>query len=112
MTPRLDPKQSEHLDELMEAVLSLRDKEECLAFLRDLCTVQELMSLSQRLQVAKLLLAGETYDAIRRQVPVSRSTITRINTALQFGTGGYRSVLRREDGGASGEVRQLPPDQL
>lgn len=99
MTPRLDPRQEENIDELIEAIVSLRDCEECRTFLRDLCTVQELISLSQRLQVAKLLLAGETYESIRRQVPVSSSTITRINTALQFGPGGYRSVLGRLGGG-------------
>ena len=49
MTPRLDQRQTENINELMEAILSLRDMEECRAFLRDLCTVQELISLSQRL---------------------------------------------------------------
>ena len=95
MTPRLDQRQTENINELMEAILSLRDMEECRAFLRDLCTVQELISLSQRLQVAKLLLAGETYESIRQKVPAGSSTITRINTALQFGSGGYSSVLGR-----------------
>ena len=101
MTPRLDQKQAENIEELLDAILSLRDKEECRAFLRDLCTMQELISFSQRLQVAKRLLAGETYESIRQQLPVSSSTITRINTALQFGPGGYRSVLGRMGGGSS-----------
>ena len=95
MPPRLDQKQTENINELMEAILSLQDVDECRAFLKDLCTMQELISFSQRLQVAKLLLAGETYESIRRQVPISSSTITRIDTALQFGSGGYQSVLRR-----------------
>ena len=99
MTSRLDPRRSEDLDELLEAILSLRDKDECRAFLQDLCTVQELMGFAQRLQVAKLLLAGATYESIRQRFPVSSSTITRINTALQFGSGGYRSVLSRLGGG-------------
>ena len=103
MTPHLDPRQAENLEALADALLSLRDREECLAFLRDLCTMQELISLSQRLQVARLLLAGETYEAIRQQVPVSSSTITRISTALQFGPGGYRSVLERPGRADSGE---------
>jgi len=95
MMPRLDQKQAENINELMEVILSLRDMDECRAFLQDLCTVQELISFSQRLQVAKLLLAGETYESIRRQIPVSSTTITRINTALHFGEGGYQSVLGR-----------------
>ena len=72
---------NENMEELFEAILSLRDMEECRAFFSDLCTMQELMLLSQRLQVAKLLLAGETYEKIRSQVSVSSSTITRINMA-------------------------------
>jgi len=94
---RLTQNQNESIDELLEAILSLRDMEECRAFFSDLCTMKELISLSQRLQVAKHLLRGETYDEIRSQVPVSSSTITRISTELQFGAGGYRSALCRED---------------
>ena len=104
MIAHLDEKQTENMTELMEAILSLGDMEECRAFLRDLCTIQELIALSQRLQVAKRLLAGETYESIRQQLPVSSSTITRVNTALQFGTGGYRTILHRLNG-------QEPPDQ-
>ena len=95
MPQRLDPKQAGNMDALIEAILSLQNEEECRAFLQDLCTMQELISFSQRLQVARLLLAGETYESIRRQIPVSSTTITRINTALHFGAGGYHSVLPR-----------------
>jgi TrpR-related protein YerC/YecD len=93
---RLTQNQNESIDELLEVILSLRDMDECRAFFSDLCTMKELISLSQRLQVAKHLLRGETYDEIRSQVPVSSSTITRISTELQFGSGGYRAALCRE----------------
>ena len=73
MKHRLDEKQGESLNGLLEAILSLRDKEECRAFLMDLCTIQELIGMSQRLQVAKLLLKGETYDAIRQSLPQKTS---------------------------------------
>ena len=86
---------NENIDQLLQAILSLRDEEECRAFFSDLCTMQELVLLSQRLQVAKLLLAGETYEKIRSQVSVSSATITRISTELQYGSGGYRAVLSR-----------------
>ena len=91
---------NENIEQLFQAILSLQDTEECRAFFSDLCTMQELVLLSQRLQVAKRLLAGETYDAIRAQLPVSSTTITRINTALHYGAGGYASVLRRLAEGA------------
>ena len=94
---RLTQNQNESIDELLEVILSLRDMEECRAFFSDLCTMKELISLAQRLQVAKHLLRGETYDEVRSQVPVSSSTITRISTELQFGSGGYRTALCRED---------------
>ena len=96
-----------HFDELIHAIAGLESEEECRAFLRDLCTVQELIGLSQRLQVAKRLLAGETYESIRQQLPVSSSTITRVNTALQFGTGGYRTVLDRLNEQGSPEKSSL-----
>ena len=61
-----------------------------------LCTMQELIIFAQRLQVAKRLLNNETYEMIRSQLPVSSTTITRVNTALQYGAGGYRAVLNRQ----------------
>ena len=68
------------------------------AFLEDLCTVQELRSMARRLQVASLLYQGQTYDQIRQALPVSSATITRISTELQFGQGGYQTVLERLEG--------------
>lgn len=92
---RLDQNQNESINELMQVILSLRDMDECRAFFSDLCTMQELILFAQRVQVAKRLLAGETYESIRSREQVSSSTITRINTALQFGSGGYQAVLDR-----------------
>ncbi len=96
---KLGQNSSESVDELLKAILSLRDMDECRAFFSDLCTMQELLVFAQRVQVAKLLLAGETYEAIKGKVSVSSATITRISTALQFGTGGYKSVLERQSDG-------------
>ena len=61
--------QKESVDELMRLIASLKDEDQCRAFFEDLCTAQELIQFAQRLQVAKGLLAGETYDAIRRRIP-------------------------------------------
>ncbi len=87
---------SEGIEELMQVIAALDDPQECRAFFEDLCTVQELMLFSQRLQVAKHLLAGETYESIRQKIPVSSATITRVNTALQFGKGGYHAALGKK----------------
>ena len=85
----------ETLEELYRAVLTIENLDDCRAFFSDLFTKQELMNFSQRLQVAKLLLQGDTYNQIRGQIAVSSSTITRINTELRFGSGGYQRILER-----------------
>lgn len=83
----------EDYTELYSALLRIKDEEQCRAFCSDLFTKQEMAAFTQRIRVAKLLMSGATYDMIRGQVPVSSATITRINTELQYGAGGYASVL-------------------
>lgn len=87
--------QEKDLKELMQIIAQLKDEEECLSFFVDLCTVQELLQLSNRLQIAKGLLYGQTSPVIRSRVPVSTSTVTRVKTVLHYGTGGLRKVLER-----------------
>ena len=86
--------QSAIVDELFEAILSLKDLNECYDFFSDLFTMQELTTFAQRLQVAKLLYEENTYEMVRKQFPVSNATITRVSTALHYGKGGYRKVLQ------------------
>ena len=99
--PRIRNDRNEAIDELFRGILSLRDIEECYLFFGDLFTVQELAAFSQRLQVARMLSEGKTYETIRAEIATSSSTITRVNTELRYGSGGYRLVLDR--------LRQ-PPD--
>ena len=91
----LQRNQSEPIDQLFQGILSLKSVEECYTFFSDLFTVQELPAFAQRFQVAGLLLDANTYEMVRNQVPVSSSTITRINTELRYGSGGYQLVLNR-----------------
>lgn len=86
---------SQTIDDLCRAILSLQDVDECYQFFSDLFTVQELTAFAQRLQVARLLSEGKTYETIREHTSTSSSTITRINTELRYGSGGYRMVLDR-----------------
>ena len=81
--------------QLIRALLSLSDEEECLAFLQDLCTAAEIEDLSQRLQIAKGLASGETYESLRQRLGASNTTITRVSSALSYGEGGYASVLKK-----------------
>lgn len=93
--PRIRNDRNESIDELFRAILSLRDREECYRFFGDLLTVQELAAFAQRLQVARMLSEGKTYETIRSEISTSSSTITRVNTELRYGSGGYKMVLER-----------------
>ena len=93
--PRIRNDRSESIDQLFHAILSLQDLDECYRFFGDLLTVQELSAFAKRLQVAGMLSDGKTYEAIRAEIATSSSTITRVNTELRYGSGGYRMVLER-----------------
>ncbi len=82
-------------DELCEAILSLKTREECYAFLEDICTIKELLEMSQRLSVAKLLSRGMSYSQISQKTGVSTATISRISRCIEFGSGGYKMIIER-----------------
>lgn len=83
------------MDVLFKAMLSLESVEECYAFFEDLCTVNELKSMAQRLQVALLLDKGETYTDIVSLTGASTATISRVNRCLNYGTDGYSNILKK-----------------
>jgi TrpR-related protein YerC/YecD len=82
-------------DEFCDAILSLQTREECYRFFQDVCTVNELASLSQRLTVAKMLTQRKTYLEIAEKTGASTATISRVNRALTYGSDGYSMVLSR-----------------
>ena len=86
---------TEAVDCLFEAVLSLKTKEECYSFFEDLCTVNELLSLSQRFEVAKMLREHKTYLEIAEKTGASTATISRVNRSLNFGNDGYDMTFKR-----------------
>lgn len=86
----------ENLDYLFKAVLTLNTVDECYAFFEDLCTPQELKSISQRLQVAKLLTQDCVYNEIVKQTGASTATISRVNKTLNYqAAGGYKIIFDR-----------------
>ncbi|WP_034847567.1 YerC/YecD family TrpR-related protein [Ruminiclostridium josui] len=85
----------EHTDSLFDAILLLKDREECYNFFEDLCTIAELKALAQRLQVAKMLREKRTYTEICEQTGASTATISRVNRCLVYGADGYNTVLDR-----------------
>ena len=82
-------------DLLVQALLSLKDEEECYRFMEDLLTMREIRDLSQRLEVAVLLRDKVTYNEIVEKTGVSTATIGRVNRALNYGAGGYERVIER-----------------
>ncbi|WP_055667077.1 YerC/YecD family TrpR-related protein [Desnuesiella massiliensis] len=87
--------QSEDMDFLFEAILSLKDKEECYRFFEDICTINEIKALEQRMQVAKMLKQKRTYLDIASTTGASTATISRVNRALNYGSDGYNLVFER-----------------
>lgn len=80
---------------LFDAILALESKEDCYKFFSDLCTIKELGDMAQRLQAAKMLLDGKTYEQIVHEVEISTATISRINRCIQYGPGGYRKIIEK-----------------
>ena len=83
------------VNELFDAVLCLKDREECYKFFEDVCTVNELLSLSQRFEVARMLVEKKTYQEIAERTGASTATISRVNRSLNYGNDGYDLVFSR-----------------
>ena len=79
----------------MEAILSLRNLDECYMFFEDLCTVAELNSIFQRYKVANMLVDKNTCLAIAEETGASTATVSRVNKCLNYGTGGYKLIIDR-----------------
>lgn len=80
---------------LLQAVLRLETMQECENFFEDLCTVQELKALSQRIRVASMLLDGKVYSDIVSETGASTATISRVNRSLNYGSDGYKVIFER-----------------
>ena len=93
---------SPSVDFLFDAILSLKSREECYTFFEDICTVNEILSLSQRFEVAAMLRQKKTYLEIAEKTGASTATISRVNRSLIYGEGGYEVVFDR--------IQELPTD--
>ncbi|WP_223068831.1 YerC/YecD family TrpR-related protein [Paenibacillus caui] len=83
------------IDQLFEAILTLNNLEECYVFFDDLCTVNEIQSMAQRLEVARMLGKGCTYNQIEAETGASTATISRVKRCLNYGNDGYKMTLDR-----------------
>lgn len=86
---------SKEMDNFFEAILSLKDIDECYRFFEDICTINELQAISQRLEVAKMLKDRKKYIEIAGKTGASTATISRVNRCLIYGADGYNIILKR-----------------
>lgn len=91
----MKPLHNPDVDALFEAILSLKNPDECYAFFEDACTIKEILDISQRLKAARMLAAGAGYADISRETGMSTATISRVNKCLEYGGGGYKTVISR-----------------
>jgi len=84
-------------DRLMDAIMRVETREECYNLLEDLCTIKEIIDMGQRLEVARLLNEGKSYQEIFAITGVSTATISRVNKCLTYGNGGYKSAISKMD---------------
>ena len=91
----MKPLHNPDVDALFDAILSLRDRDECYAFFEDACTVKEILDISQPLNAAGMLASGANYADISRETGMSTATISRVSKCLEYGAGGYKTVLER-----------------
>ncbi|WP_048600852.1 YerC/YecD family TrpR-related protein [Rubeoparvulum massiliense] len=101
--------QGREVDQLFQAILQLESVEECYAFFDDLCTVNEIISLAQRLEVARMLRIGLTYNQIEAETGASTATISRVKRCLNYGDDGYNLILQRME--TDGLLRHEDPEK-
>ena len=88
---------TKEVDELFDAIASLRSREECYSFFEDALTVKEILDTAQRLKAAKMLKSGSSYSEVCKETGMSTATISRVSKALERGAGGYALVIERTE---------------
>ena len=91
----MNKKKSQAITKLFEAVLSLNNIDECYSFFEDACTIQELNAIAQRFEVATLISQGKSYSEVNKITGASTTTICRVGKCINYGEGGYRTVIER-----------------
>jgi TrpR-related protein YerC/YecD len=86
---------TQSIDRLFDTIVNLKTREECRAYFEDICTIKEIQDMAQRLDTAILLDQGCSYQRIAQEVGVSTATIGRVSRCLNYGSGGYRTAIKR-----------------
>ena len=85
---------NELTDKLMDTISKLKTRKDCYDFFEDVCTIKEMLDMSKRLEAAKLLDKGLSYNEVIEKIGISTATLSRISKALNYGTGGYKKVIK------------------
>ena len=85
----------EYTDKLMDTIVSLKTRKDCYDFFEDVCTIKEILEMSKRLEAAILLNNGLNYKEIIEKIGISTATLSRVSRALNYGTGGYARVFKK-----------------
>jgi TrpR-related protein YerC/YecD len=85
--------ENEDTDLLFDVILSLKDREDCVRFFEDVCTIGEIQAIAQRFHIAKLLSENLTYQEIEDKTGASTATISRINKCYKYGADGYKNAI-------------------
>ena len=81
------------LDNLIKALVLIDNEEDCKKLLDDICTIEEVNKMAQRLEAAQLLLSGYTYEQVIKETKISSTTLSRVSRCIQYGDGGYKTII-------------------
>ena len=82
--------------ELFDEILKLETEEECAKFFDDLCTINELDAMLQRVKAAKMLLEEKTFQEVIKETQISSATLARVSKCIKYGDGGYKDILEKK----------------
>ena len=88
-------KEKKNMQQFYRAVLTLKNEDEVRLFFDDIATIKEILDMSSRLEVARMLKAGSVFSEISKETGASSATISRVSRCLNYGAGGYRAVIDR-----------------
>jgi len=93
----MDELEKQYCENLYKAILKLKTVDDCRKFFEDICTIKEVLDISQRLEVANLLSNGKNYQEVSKATGASTATISRVSRCLNYGSGGYKLVVKKDE---------------
>ena len=93
----MNKNQFDKFNSLFNAMVKVESVSEARAFLEDLCTINELEDMTQRLEVCLLLEKGKNYNEISSETGASSATISRVRKCYQY-SDGYKTILKKLNG--------------